>query len=161
MPSTSSLIDSGERVRKLDRDHVAVIAPLRSAVRDAVLRMEDARGPIRVRKTLDAELVVLDHFERGGKRYVIAVEHAPRAKATGLSALSAREREVLAAAAEGRTNKVIAYDLGVAHSTVRVLLARAAKRLNATSRQELVAIYRARERAEGEQSLPAAFTGAA
>ena len=132
---------------KLDRSQVVDAARLRNAARDAVLRMEDAHGPVRVRTTVDAELVVLDHFERDGKRYVIAVEHSPPARVTGLSALSARERQVLAAAAAGHTNKVIAYDLGVAHSTVRVLLARAAKRLNATSRQELVSIYAAFTRA--------------
>ncbi len=135
---------------------------LRRALRDAVLRMEAARGPMRDhdpdgavdswRTLVDAELTLLDHFDHAGKRYVIAVENPPRAEIAGLSALSMRESQVVAAAAAGRTNKIIAYELGLAHSTVRVLLARAAKRLKAESRQELVAIYRAHQRAGHDRS---------
>jgi DNA-binding NarL/FixJ family response regulator len=36
-----------------------------------------------------------------------------------------REQQVVALATLGRTNKFIAYELGLAHSTVRVLMARA------------------------------------
>lgn len=53
--------------------------------------------------------------------------------------MTARERDVLARALRGSDNKVIAYDLGVAHSTVRVLMARAAVKLGARSRPELLA----------------------
>jgi DNA-binding CsgD family transcriptional regulator len=128
----------------------------REKLRDAVLRMERARGPMRRRdpdgavelwRTLvDAELTLLDHFERGGKRYVIAVAN-PNVDEGDHEALPRRERQVVAAAAAGRTNKLIAYELGLAHSTVRVLLARAARRFGAKSRRELVAIHRAHERA--------------
>jgi DNA-binding CsgD family transcriptional regulator len=38
----------------------------------------------------------------------------------------------------GHRNKVIAYDLGLAASTVRVLIARAAAKVGARSRQELL-----------------------
>jgi DNA-binding CsgD family transcriptional regulator len=55
--------------------------------------------------------------------------------------LSARERQVLASVARGRSNKEIAHELGVAHSTVRVLLARAAHKLGAQTRDELVARF--------------------
>ena len=126
---------------------------LRNKLRDAVERMERARGPMRRRdpngaveiwRTLvDAELSLLDHFERGGKRYIVAVANPPRASSRGLSSLPPRERQVAAAAAAGRSNKLIAYELGIAYSTVRVLLSRAAKRLGAKSRRELVAIVRA------------------
>jgi DNA-binding CsgD family transcriptional regulator len=54
------------------------------------------------------------------------------------TALTRREQEVLAQAALGHHNKLIAYDLGVAHSTVRVLLHRAAAKLGAGSRGEAV-----------------------
>src|SRR5262249_14956466 len=46
-----------------------------------------------------------------------------RSRRTTRPALSAREQQALAAAAQGRSNKEIAYELGIAHSTVRVLLA--------------------------------------
>ncbi|HEY1954157.1 MAG TPA: helix-turn-helix transcriptional regulator [Polyangiaceae bacterium] len=127
---------------------------LRDKLRDAVERMERARGRMRRtdpdgavelwRTLVDAELTLLDHFERGGKRYVIAVANPPAsAAARALASLAPRERQVVAAAAAGRTNKLIAYELGIADSTVRVLLTRAARRLGASSRQELIAIVRA------------------
>ena len=127
---------------------------LRDKLRDAVERMERARGPMRRgnpdgavalwRTLVDAELTLLDHFERGGKRYIVAVENPPPSMAArALASLSDRERQVVTAAAAGRTNKLIAYELGIADSTVRVLLARAARRLGAASRRELVAIVRA------------------
>jgi DNA-binding CsgD family transcriptional regulator len=57
-----------------------------------------------------------------------------------LARLTARERDVVARALRGCANKVIAYDLGLAHSTVRVLMARAAIKLGAHSRDELLRI---------------------
>jgi DNA-binding CsgD family transcriptional regulator len=39
----------------------------------------------------------------------------------------------------GRSNKLIAYELGLAHATVRVLTARAASKLGVTSRAALLA----------------------
>jgi DNA-binding CsgD family transcriptional regulator len=130
---------------------------LHEKLQQAVLRMEAARGPMRRRdpdgalelwRTLvDAELTLLDHFESGGKRYVVAVANPPVLEAEKRPLLSRRERQVVAAAAAGRTNKLIAYELGLAHSTVRVLLARAAQRLGASSRKELIAIQKAHQRA--------------
>ena len=54
-----------------------------------------------------------------------------------------RERQLLEYAALGLTNKEIAYDVGVSASTVRVLLARAAKKLGVLSRDQLIAAYEA------------------
>jgi DNA-binding CsgD family transcriptional regulator len=135
---------------------------LHQKLQRAVLRMEAARGPMRRRdpdgalelwRTLvDAELTLLDHFERGGKRYVVAVANPPSLEDEKRPSLSRRERQVVTAAAAGRTNKLIAYELGLAHSTVRVLLARAAQRLGARSRRELIAIHRAHQRARRKRA---------
>jgi DNA-binding CsgD family transcriptional regulator len=57
--------------------------------------------------------------------------------------LSERERQVLAYAALGHPNKLIAYELGIANSTVSVLLARAQTKLGAASRNEMLALYNA------------------
>jgi DNA-binding NarL/FixJ family response regulator len=51
---------------------------------------------------------------------------------------------VAEAALRGLDNKVIAYELGVAHSTVKVLLARAAFKLGCRTRRELVQRLRLR-----------------
>jgi DNA-binding CsgD family transcriptional regulator len=55
-----------------------------------------------------------------------------------LDIFTLREREVVLRALRGYDNKVIAYDLGLAHSTVRVLMARAATKVGARSRGELL-----------------------
>jgi len=57
--------------------------------------------------------------------------------------LTERELQVVTLAAEGQHNKLIAYRLGIAHSTVRVLMARAARKLDAHSREELLRRYAA------------------
>lgn len=55
-----------------------------------------------------------------------------------LDRLSTRERQIIAAASLGKSNKEIACELGLAHATVRVLLARAARKLGATGRRDLL-----------------------
>src|SRR5436309_2026588 len=72
-----------------------------------------------------------------GRSYVII-----RAKGHA-SALTPRQRQVLARAALGQTNKVIAFELGVSDSTVRVLMARACARLGVKTREEAIEAYRA------------------
>lgn len=123
----------------------------RTALRDAVRRLERARGPLRHRDPdaavglwqglVDARWSLLDHFEHDGRRYVVAVENDP--VAVGPAAFTPRERHVVAAAALGHSNKLIAYQLGLKDSTVRVLLSRAARKVAVDTRRELVALYRA------------------
>jgi DNA-binding NarL/FixJ family response regulator len=60
--------------------------------------------------------------------------------------LSRREEQVLAGALEGESNKSIAYALGVAPSTVGVLLFRAAAKLGVKSRGDLLSAYAKRAR---------------
>lgn len=114
-----------------------------------------ARGPARneqPRKALarwtalvQGRWTLVDHFERDGKRYVIAQENSPQVSTP--VKLSEREQQVANLAALGRSNKVIAYELGIAHSTVRVLLGRACARLGAQTRNELIARLNEREEA--------------
>jgi DNA-binding CsgD family transcriptional regulator len=86
---------------------------------------------------VEARWTLLDREEADGKRFVLARENAPLTVSS--RTLSERERQVVALAALGRSNKLIAYELGLAHSTIRVLLARAAAKLGATSRSDLIA----------------------
>lgn len=57
----------------------------------------------------------------------------------GFDSLSGREQQVAVLATQGRSNKLIAYELGLAHSTVRVLITRACAKLGVSSRAQLVA----------------------
>jgi DNA-binding CsgD family transcriptional regulator len=116
----------------------------RESLRLAVREREQARrlgqGAERIVATakglVAARWTLVDGREVGGRRYVLARENAPGL--VGPRRLTDRERQVVALAALGRTNKLIAYELGLAHSTVRVLMARACGKLGARTRNELV-----------------------
>jgi hypothetical protein len=109
--------------------------PAREALRDALARIEAARS----RRTDPQDLVelwralvsgrwsVVEHFERDGKRYYLAHKNDPQL-APDL-ALTERERQVLAYAELGHSDKLIAYSLGLSRSTVATLLARARRKL--------------------------------
>ncbi|MEO7110007.1 MAG: helix-turn-helix transcriptional regulator [Polyangiaceae bacterium] len=89
---------------------------------------------------VDARWSLIDHFDHDGRHYVVARRND--VKIEGLSDLSERERQVVAYAALGHDNKVVAYDLGLADSTVRVLLHRAAAKLNVKGREELIELFK-------------------
>jgi DNA-binding NarL/FixJ family response regulator len=81
-------------------------------------------------------LTLIDYFERDGRRWVLAIDNRPTP--LGLDRLSEREREVVRQAVLGLHNKAIAYNMRLAQSTVRVLLARASAKMGARSRAELL-----------------------
>ena len=87
---------------------------------------------------LGDDWVLVDTFERDGRRFVLAMEK--RSSVPGFELLSLREREVVLKALQGLHNKAIAYDMGLAPSTVRVLMARATAKVGARSRRELLEI---------------------
>ena len=61
-----------------------------------------------------------------------------RPRVVGTETLSEREREVLWRLSGGHESKAIAFEMGLADSTVRVLLVRIAAKLGAHSRAELL-----------------------
>ncbi|HEX7666035.1 MAG TPA: LuxR C-terminal-related transcriptional regulator [Polyangiaceae bacterium] len=127
------------------RDHDA-----RSLLRRATIDLErarttkgrvDAEAVIAARNGLvDGRWTLLDDFDRGGRRYVVATRNAVQLARP--RALSPRERQVLAYAAMGQTNKEIAYELGLSSATVRVLIARASGKLGVRGRREAIAKFR-------------------
>lgn len=138
----------------------------RARLREAVLAMEAARGRLRRdapeeavdrwRCLVSARWTLLDHFEVGGRRYVVARENV----ALGPPAeLTDRERQILSYAALGHHNKLIAYELGIADSTVRVLLARAAAKLGTETRDDTVRAFTAMTRAFGAPDVAARPAG--
>jgi DNA-binding CsgD family transcriptional regulator len=70
------------------------------------------------------------------ERYLVARENL--APVPGLEALTQREQQVVASAAGGKSNKEIAYELGISFATTRVLLSRAYARLGVHTRRELL-----------------------
>jgi DNA-binding NarL/FixJ family response regulator len=81
---------------------------------------------------------LVDHFESGGRRYLVARPNPlpvpdPRA-------LTERERAVAHLAVLGKSNKLIAYELGIHASTVANHLAAAMRKLGIASRTELVTL---------------------
>lgn len=90
----------------------------------------------------------LDAFDRSGERFLVA-RRADDAPPTERAPLSAREREIVELAAVGRSNKVIAFDLGIAPSTVAGHLTKAAAKLGAASRVELLQVWELRKRPSG------------
>lgn len=81
------------------------------------------------------------YFYRLQRRPLDGHQHASLAK---------RERDVLKLASEGQSRKEIAETLGLAPSTVGVLLHRAAVKLGARSREELILNYRLKVAQERE-----------
>ena len=125
----------------------ARVAESRESLRRAARTLERSRGRMRRddsdRAVLDWRVLVehrwslLDHFDRDGKRYILACRNSPLALAGAL--LTPRERQVVLLAARGHSNKLIGYELGIATSTVGVLLGRAAARLGVRTRRALLA----------------------
>jgi DNA-binding CsgD family transcriptional regulator len=125
-----------KEAREALRDSVQLLERVRTR-----LRRDDPEAAVSSWKGLvEARWSLLDHFETGGKRYVIARYNEAAASHT-LSQLSAREQQVVAFVALGHANKVIAYELGLSPSTVGVLITRASRKLGVRSRSELASAY--------------------
>ncbi|MFW6050713.1 MAG: helix-turn-helix transcriptional regulator [Myxococcota bacterium] len=120
--------------------------PAREALREAARRMDRARAGMRRNDAARAlELwqglvtgrwSLVDRFESDGRRYLVARLNAP--ELCDPRRLTPRERQVVREAALGRSNKLIAYSLGLGASTVRTHLARAMRKLGIRHRQELL-----------------------
>lgn len=118
----------------------------RESLRHAARQMDRARTHRQRRRDQDEAIgawkalvsgrwSLVDSFESDGRRFVLARrnEATPRAMP-----LTLRERQVVAAAALGHSNKLIAYELGLGASTISTLLARARHKLGLTTRGDLI-----------------------
>lgn len=77
---------------------------------------------------VDGRWTLLDVFERGGRRHVVAVPNLPGVRSP--RRLAPIERAVLALALLGRANKAIAYELGLREGTVAAYLRAARAKLD-------------------------------
>lgn len=121
-----------------------------SALSGAAKAIDRARGKMRRldpeaaaelwRTMVRGEWSLVDWYDHDGKRFLLAQEN--RIKGPTKRALTRREEQVVACAAMGHSNKLIAYDLGLSTGTVSVLLGRAARKLGVSGRVALVRVFR-------------------
>ena len=134
---------------KLNDDLSAARAFEQARTREARRDVELATR--RWRPLVESSWTLLDEIDRDGRRFVLAVDNRPPTLPPG-GALSEREHQVLTHALLGHTNKVIAYELGLSDSTVRVLLHRACRKLGVSNRAEAVARFAELAGASGARS---------
>ncbi len=149
MDRADAVLDPNGKVAYATRG--AKLREARDALGGAARRLERIRGPLRRRDPekaarqwralIEGHWSLIDHFDSDGRRFLLAQANAPAL--APLAVLSERERQVVALVAIGHANKLIAYELGIAVSTVGVLLGRAARKLGARTRREVAAAYRA------------------
>jgi len=118
----------------------------RTLLREAARRVDRARGKLRRddateslrlwRALVDGRWSLVDHFDSDGRRFVLACKNAR--SDTAPRGLTQRERQIVAYAAAGHSNKVIAYDMGISPGTVASILSSAMDKLGVRSRVELV-----------------------
>lgn len=134
------------------------VASMREELRRATVHFDQARtkkgradvelATRRWRPLVAARWSLLDDFDSDGRRFVLAVENATPTRPLR-TALSEREHQVMTQAHLGRTDKVIAYELGLSVSTVRVLLHRAIRKLGAKTRREALVRFEALVQKDG------------
>lgn len=95
--------------------------------------------PVSGTRNVRSSWTIVKTFEQEGHQYEL--RRRPLKVRGPLASLTQREEQVLACALDGKSNKSIAYTLGIAPSTVGVLLFRAATKLGAKSRPELLSSY--------------------
>ena len=118
----------------------------RALLREAVRRLDRARGPLRHSDPDEALSLweglvegtwsLIDWIDSDGRRFVLARRNPPGIEDP--RALHARERIVAAHAAAGCSNKHIGYLLGIAPTTVASHLRAIEAKLHVGSRQELI-----------------------
>lgn len=134
----------------LHAEEPAKDAETRAELRRAAMALEHARSRAgrqdvegstrRWRPLVLSRWSLLDEFDTDGRRFVVAVNNRASAR-SARGELSEREHQVMSHAKLGHSNKVIAYELGLSASTVRVLMHRAVKKLGAKSRGEALARF--------------------
>lgn len=96
-----------------------------------------ARGYL-LKDTRSEDIVDAVRAAARGQRVVKGVIASRLADSMGRETLSSREKDVLAHLARGSSNKIIAYELGIAEPTVKVHVSHILGKLGATDRTDAV-----------------------
>lgn len=126
--------------------NVAGDGAARAALANAVRAMEEARRtrgePERAldlwRGLVAGQWSLVEHWERGGRRYVAAYANRPGVRDP--RALGVTEQSVLRYLALGASNKEVGYSLGLPDKTVAWCVAQILKKLRVASRVELTVL---------------------
>ena len=134
---------------RLEHGSEAAIAA-RKDLAGAAKDMDRARGKLRRldpdaasalwRAMVRGEWSLVDWYDHDGKRFVLAQSN--KVPVRSQQALTEREQQVVACAAMGHSNKLIAYDLGLSTGSVSVILRRAATKLGVSGRTALIRAFR-------------------
>lgn len=149
LDAAAAILSPAGKVLHAHGDTEALSARL--ALRDAAVRIDRARTR-RVRADPDEALTLwqglvagrwslVDHFDRDGRRFVVARENAPDVGAR--PSLTERECQAIAYAALGHSNKMIAYHLGISATSVASRLASACRKLRVATRARLIELWHA------------------
>jgi len=145
--SVDAVIDSSYRAVHAEGDARASARDLEDAAR----AMDRSRGKLRYedpdeavatwRSLVSGQWSLVDHFDHDGKRYLVAVRNDRPAGPTR-AVLTGGEEQTLGLVSNGWSNKLAAYELGVAPSTVAMRLRSAARKLGTTTRVETIRFWK-------------------
>jgi DNA-binding CsgD family transcriptional regulator len=150
LPHHAEAIFDPTKLRISDAVGEATERAARVTLRQAAIAIDKARGSLREsdpEKALEVWQALVrgrwsavDWFDSDGRRFVLALPNAPRI--SDPRGLNERERQVVAYAAMGQTNKMIGYRLGLSRSRVSFLLRAAMRKLGVRTRAQLVSKVR-------------------
>jgi DNA-binding CsgD family transcriptional regulator len=100
------------------------------------------------RELVSGHWSIVDRFDDGNGRRIVLVELTNEAASRPWHRLSAREKMIVAAVANGRSNREIAADLAISVSTVAGYLRSARKKLGGARRIDLVREWRSAAQAD-------------
>ncbi len=151
---TGKELDEGEAVfdgggRLLHAAGPAREQSAREALRRAVTEIDRARSARgreegaaaleRWHGLVEGRWSLVDHFDRLGKRYVVAHKNDPEVRDP--RGLSVREKQIAELVGLGRSTKEIAYELGLKDSAVGMAATAVCRKLGLSSRTELALFF--------------------
>ena len=104
---------------------------------------------------LDGRWSIIGRYDRNARQVLVARENDPTLMKA--RALTDRERQIVDHAATGKSNKQIAYEVGLSIGSVSGYLSSALRKMGVSSRAELVVVAPPREVTRGASRAPLAI----